>query len=367
MSTRITAAVTIVALAIAARASAQDTVACGVLDLALEGASARSETEEADFSPAWQPRLEEGAACLAAPEHARACLEVQGQYDDQVFEPAIARALGGHRAAQLHRARGRAEAVIAALADLGVAYDRIRHRPPPAAATYRGVQIRVLDDCLAAPPVAQMPAWAATPEALATSLNQAGLVAAPPAPVVVEPPPPPPPIGPLSVDGALRLDFATTRPEDSFAFGVRTAIGWGENRLYLRAILGMGTSDRLVQRAHVEYGLGGGFRPLRWLRVGGLFLHRVGSFRAFDPWLEQELFLAVESEQRLVQLARVSVWVGETLAPLGFRVQRATVVSGQYVNSHDTLDYAFAAMLTVTVRGHLRAATGAPGSYRPTR
>ncbi len=335
---------------------------CSAYDLTLDGAGRRSEDETAAFVESWRPSLEAAAACVRAPGAERSCIEVQGQYDEHTFDTAVARAMGGQRAAQIHRARGRSEAVVTELAEMGVPYDRIHHRPPPATATYRGVRVQVLVECVAPAPEAAMPGWAASPEVLAESLRATGLMEpAAPAPAAPEEPPSPA-VGPFSIDGTVLFDFMMSRPSDAFGFGARTGFGFGENLFYARLFFGIGTADQLEQRAQVFWGASGGLRPLRWLRVGLLFTHRFGTYQAFDPWFEQSWHLGLEAEQRIVDLGRVSVWVGESLSPVGARTQRATVDGGQVLNSADRRDYALDAQLLVTVRGHLRAGAGLPGS-----
>jgi hypothetical protein len=337
--------------------------ACGAYDLDLGGAGQRSGEEDAAFVEAWRPSLEAAAACVRAAGSERSCVEVQGQYDANTFDTAVARSMGGQRAAQLHRARGRSEAVVTELAAMGVPYERIRHRPPPAEPTYRGVRVKVIRECLPPPSETEMPAWAASPEVLAGSQTETGLVAAPPP--AAAPAPEPPVVGPFSIDAALTLGFLMSDADDAFSLGLRAAFGWGEGRHYARALIALGTADDLEQRAHIAWGVSGGFRPLRWLRLGGVFSQRFGTYEAFDPWFERSWHLGVESEQRIADLDRVSVWIGESLSPIGARYQRATIENGEPINSADRRDYAMQAQLVVTVRGHIAAGAGLPGTYAP--
>src|SRR5690606_12426879 len=167
-----------------------------------------------------------------------ACVEVQGQYDDHTFDTAVARALGGQRSAQIHRARGRADAVVGELAEMGVPYDRIHHRPPAAKPTYRGVRVQILPQCVGIS--SEMPEWASSPEVLAESLRQVGFgeeqrEVAPPAPE------PEVPFGPFSFEGGLGLDLLLGGPRDAIGGGLRVGAGWGEDRGYLRVFATFGT------------------------------------------------------------------------------------------------------------------------------
>src|SRR5690606_7749378 len=96
---------------------------------------------------AWAPQLDRIAGCLDAPAAARACLEVQGRYDELEFSPEVVRAFGSREAAQAARGRGRAAMVVQALAARGVAAHRVREAAP-APASWRGATIRLLPDCL---------------------------------------------------------------------------------------------------------------------------------------------------------------------------------------------------------------------------
>jgi hypothetical protein len=340
---------------------AEPQLACdGAFDLDLGGAAQRSGEEGATFVESWRPSLEAATACVRAAGAERTCVEVQGQYDDHTFDTAIARSMGGQRAAQIHRARGRSEAVVTELAEMGVPYDRIRHRPPPAQPTYRGVRVQLLRDCLPPPAEAEMPEWASTPEVLAENLTETGLVAGP---TPAAEPRPRPVVGPFSIDGALALGFSMSGADDAYSLGLRTAFGWGEERLYARVLFELGTADDLEQRAHVGWGVSGGFRPVRWLRLGGVFTQRFGTYEAFDPWFEWSWHLGVEAEQRVAELDRVSVWIGESLSPIGARYQRATIANGQPFDSADRSDYAMQAQLVITVRGHIAAGAGLAGTH----
>ncbi len=333
-------------------------------EMRLEGASTRSD-EDAAFREDWRPALHRAAECLAAIEHDRACIEVQGQFDDRTFGGDMRRVVGGSEAAQIQRARGRSGAVVSELVDsLGVDYTRIRERPPGTEPTYRGVRLRVVDDCLPGPPpAAELPEWASSPEALEATMRQRGLVQDAPDP---EPEPEPeeagPTFGPFSIDTALTLGLIQVEPNDGYTVDLRLSAGWGEDFVYARAFVGLGTSDALEQRTAFEWGLAGGIRPLRWLRVGGRFTHRLGTLRPFETWLEQSWLIGIESEQRIVQTERVSIWIGEHLTPFGWRLQRASVDNGGVIDTPNRSDYAFVAGISFIVRGHLPQRREWPGA-----
>lgn len=316
----------------------------------LRGASQTADDPEVTFVEAWRPTLHEVATCLARPEAAQSCIEVQGQFDEQSFPPAVERALGGRRAAQLDRAKGRSDAVATELDAVGVPYERIRRRPPQAVASYRGVRLRVLPGCVATAHAAALPEWLASPEAVAQALERTRA-----RPVAIAPPPardPAPPLGPFSVDGAARFGALITSADDAFAFSVNAGLGYQRKRFYARVNLGAGTADRLEQRAFFEWGASAGGLVRPWLRVGGALAHRVGTYRLRDPWYEQAWAFGVESEQRLASLGAVSVWLGESISPAGFRVQRGTVKNGEPVDSPDELHYAARFDAQLIVRGN---------------
>src|SRR5690606_6711081 len=121
------------------------------------------------------------------------------------------------------------------------------------------------------------------------------------------------------------------------------------------------------QRAWMNFGVSGGVRPLRWLRVGALFAHRYATFEPSKTWLERSFHLAVEAEERVVQFGPLSVWVGQILSPLGWRHQRASVVNGEVFDSPNRRDYVLEASLLVMLRGHLDLGKSLRGTWRPTR
>lgn len=329
-------------------ARAQNSTTCG--DYQLKGASQAAGDPEVTFVEAWRPQLAEVAACLARPDAAQSCVEVQGQFDDQSFPPAVERALGGQRAAQLDRAKGRSDAVATELDTIGVPYERIRRRPPPAVASFRGVRLRVLPTCVAAAQNATLPDWLASPEAAARALDGARAK-----PVGVAPPPardPAPKVGRYSADGAASFSALITTRDDAFAFGLHAGLGVGVKRFYARIHIGAGTADRLEQRAFFEWGAAAGGLVKPWLRVGGALKHRIGTYRLGDPWYEQAWTFGVESEQRIASVGAVSFWIGEAVLPAGFRVQRGTVDNGEPVDSPDTLHYAMRFDAQLIVRGN---------------
>lgn len=340
----------------AGTASAQE--ACG--ERRLDGAADSAGDPQVTFVEAWRPALDEMRACLeAAPEDA--CLEVQGQYDDHSFPPAIERSLGSATAAQHQRARARAAEVISRLAELGTPYARVRERPPAQAPSFRGAIVRVVPGCLArtaepapAQPLLSLPAWLSSPDALASALQAIDDASDAPAP--------PPPRGPWTFDGGASFAFSMSGETDAFSFAPRLAVGWGVTDLYVRAFVGAGTADELEQRAFFEWGASIGGHPMEWWSIGATFTHRLGTLRVGLPVFEQSFFLGATSEQRVVDLGAVSIWLYESLSPLGLRHRRGTVENGAPQDIPDHLDYAVRGEVMLVIRGHLDAAFRGPGA-----
>lgn len=316
---------------------------CGTFELT--GASSTAGDPEVSFVEAWRSQLRDVVACLQRSEAARACAELQGQFDEKTFAPAVERALGGQRAAQLLRAQGRSDAVATELDAMGVPYARIRRRPPSPTPTYRGVRVRIVADCLDAPTQTPLPEWLASPESVAVAL---GYKPPPPAP----PPTPPAPLGPFSLDAGVGLSGLFSRPDDALGVAVVVGAGWQNETVYVRARGAFGSADQDEQRRFFEWGGSVGTLVRPWLRVGGLFVSRVASYELAQSWYEQAWFLGAESEQRLVELGPISVWASESIAPLGMRTRRGIVVDGAPVDVPDRLDYALRLDAQILVRGN---------------
>ena len=325
----------------------------------LDGAADAAGDPEVTFVEAWRPLLEGLRACLDA--SADTCLEVQGQFDDRSFPLAIERSLGSAEAAQIQRAGARAQAVITELVDRGVPYSRLRERPPARLASYRGVLVRLVPGCIASSfvqteptmVVSALPAWLQTPEATAAALREAERADEPDAPA-------PPRRGPWSIEGAASFAFQLSGETDAFSFSPRLGVGFSADSAYVRAFLGVGTSDELEQRTYLEWGASVGGELAPWCTLGATFTHRIGTFRVGQPWYEQSFLLGVTSEQRVLDLGVVSFWLHQTISPLGIRLRQGAVEYGAPVNIDDRMDYAARFEAMFVVRGHLDSDALAP-------
>lgn len=338
---------------------------CTTQELRLDGASAEYNAADIHFSEQWRPLLLHARDCLGRPEHARSCLEVQGQYDERTFERAVTRALGSERAAQLHRARARAEAVLSELHALGVSAERLRHRPPPAAPTYRGASVTLVAGCMPEPAQAELPAWASSPEALASELKQRGLLSNPepapqPSPLSPPSPAPQPSAAPQSppprafwIEAGAEIGGMLGDPEPFVLGGPRVGFGGVGSWLYLHGSVALSLGGLPEQRTGFEYMVAGGVRALPWLEVGALFGHRIASHVPLEPWLSQSWRVGVESAQRLVSSERWSLWLTEAVAPLGARIDRAVVVNGQVFDIDDQRNYALRMDIGLSVRAQI--------------
>jgi hypothetical protein len=330
---------------------------CTTQELRLQGASAEYDAPDTHFRDEWRPALEAARACLARPEHARSCLEVQGQYDERGFDKAVTRALGSERAAQLYRARARGEAVLSELHASGVGSERLRHRPPPTAPTYRGASIMLVADCLPEPAHATpLPAWASSPESVATELKDRGLLPEPPPPSQPPPPPPlppPPPPSPVWVEAGLGLGVMIGDPDDFVLGGVTAGLGFASTHVYVRGTLGLSLGGLSEQRTAFEYMVAGGYRARPWLDFGLLAGHRIAANALLEPWLSQSWRIGVESSQRVYDGGAWGVWLNEAVSPIGERVDRAVVVDGRVFEVDDRRAYALRFDLSVAVRGHI--------------
>ena len=165
-----------------------------------------------------------------------------------------------------------------------------------------------------------------------------------------------------SIDGAASFAFQMSGETDAYSFAPRIAAGWGITDLYVRAFVGAGTADELEQRAFFEWGASVGGHPFEWWSIGATFTHRLGTFRVGLPLFEQTFFLGATSEQRVVDLGSVSIWLHESLSPLGLRHRRGVVAEGAPQDLPDRLDYALRGELMLVIRAHLDAELRAPAS-----
>lgn len=338
---------------------ANDGAECSTRELHLDGASAQYGADETHFREEWRPELETARACLERDEHARSCIEIQGQYDELTFDVSVARALGSERAAQLHRARARGEAVLSELHALGVGAERLRERPPPTGPTYRGVSITLVARCLPEPVSAELPSWASSPEAIASELEQRGLLqesVPPPQPSPPQPSPPhptPPPETPtdaLWLAAALDLGVMLGEPTPFVLGGPQVGAGWTGEHAYARGFVGLSLGYLPEQRMAVEYGLSGGYRALSWLDFGLLLGHRVASRALFEPWISQSWRVGLESSQRVWESGEWSFWLTEVVTPLGGRLDRAVIVQDRVFDINDQRYYAPRVDVLVSVR-----------------
>lgn len=330
-------------------------------ELRLDGAADAAGSPEVTFVEGWRPELRAMSACLEAAPADR-CLEVQGQYDDHAFAPSIERALGSPEAAQRERGRARAQAVIAELIELGVPYARVRERPPARAPSYRGVRVSLVEGCLA-PTRAEasetstmtttaLPGWLESADRALEAIDEAEARRRPP-PSAEESPASH--RLPLWIEGALALGVQLAGDTDAFSLAPSLGLGYGDGGVTARLFARVGTADELEQRAFFEWGFSVGGYLTPWWSLEAIAVHRVGTFRIGDPWYEQTAFLGVASDQQIVDLGGVSLWVSEALYPLGLRARRGVVSNGAPLDTEDRVDYAVRGELLLVVRGHFDA------------
>lgn len=321
--------------------------------LALENAAAEPESESVSFDARWHPQLEQAAACLKQPEHARTCLRVQGHYDDKSFSAAVRTALGSERAAELHRARGRGETVMSELFALGVPPARIISVPPPTSPTFRGVLLTFDAECVPAPaeppPPPPQPEWTQSPEAMATALKQTGMFDAEKTPSA----PTPTPLSAWWLDGELAAGFMAREPSDLVYAALRPGVGVGGERWFARGFVGLAVGDNPEHRASFEWGLSGGYRALEWLELGAIGSHRLSSEKAFEATLEQTWSLGLLASERLARFGSTTLWISQSLWPLSFVHRRAELRDGTLVDIEDETSYAPRLELAFSVRAHV--------------
>ncbi len=310
---------------------------------------------ESTFREKWSPILKAVAACALQRGEERACVTVQGQFDNVKAEAGVARAFGSSEAVQSTRARGRASIVASKLHDLGVPPDQIREMPPPGEPSWRGVEITLIHDCLAV--VSAVGRTSIPPEL--TELR-------PEAQAQPKPPPAPAQVVPVVVDrgptlpGQFRLEAAldgdgTLGGEDpSVSSIIRGGVGWHLDRIYAHASLGATVTSVQAERWGAELALGGGYQLRDWLEVGGFASFRTSSNQAFAGWLERSGYLGVESSQCWqLPTYHISACAREALAPVGYRRRRAISVGGRVIGIPEAGDFQARLDLGLLVRKEL--------------
>lgn len=317
----------------------------------LDGAPADPQTMDVSFNQDWFPVLHEVTECLQKPELVSACVWVQGQYDELTFADAIVRALGSQHAAQVYRARGRADRVISELYALGVPPDRIVTTPPPVGPTYRGVELLIRPNCKAPPPAAQEETRrieAPEPNASARTTDPPPLIPS----AEITPTRARLPLKPWWLEGGVVGGAMVVNPNDVYYFAARPAIGWSKN-WYGRGFLGFSIGDNPEQRVGFEWGLAGGYVLTERLQVGAIGSHRIASRRPAKAWLEQSWSLGIEVSERLLRVGTTTLWLSESLWPLSFRRQRAVYRNGTLVDIEDRTNYAPRLELSLAIRAHV--------------
>jgi hypothetical protein len=295
----------------------------------------QASVEDASFNPAWTADLQVVVACLKDPHLARACVSVQGRFDDTRFEGPVGEAMGGQIAAQSLRARGRALRLVSWFHEAGVAPDRIRETPVPSEPSWRGAFVSLLPDCL---PPAQAPQVAGPPDAeqvrvvVRETLAEQSATPGPVPEVHVEMAAPKDPPGPFWLAAGTGFGGLVAADADDAAVGLtRVGLGWTGAHTYARLDGGLTYGSGEHQSRGWETTLGGGWHALSWLDVGARAGHRVSGPAFTDPWSDQAFFGGAESTQCLKWVRGLSACAEEFLGG-GLLTRRA-------VTLRDTLYY----------------------------
>ena len=332
-------------------ASAQ---ACAAAPWRLEGAaSLPGKGEEALFDPAWEALLDQAAACLRSEEGRHACLEVEGRFDETSFSPHIITAFGSISGAQNARARARANGVLSRLAERGVAAQQLREVHPRMAPSWRGVELRLVAECLPRPA-----SLSAEDRAAVTEVRQLvsggelkrAIAARDPAPAPV---PGPPLLAGLWVEAGASGSLGVAAPAAAVGPGLRLGAGLARSRWYGRLGLSGSLMAREAQRTSVEVAVGGGRSLLPWLTAGLQAGVRTGAPAPHLPWLEQGWFLALESRQCLLRLGESTSLCVEEALGAGLQVRRGVVTGDRLERIPPTNDFLFRAELSVLVQHDL--------------
>lgn len=269
---------------------------CGDGVWKFEGAPVSSD-DDASFNEFWAEDLELVAECMRHPEMGRTCAVVQGHFDDTAFTGPVDEALGSQTAAQTLRADGRALRVLSWLSDAGVPAERLRERPPPKDATWRGASVELLLNCI---PLGEPVVVKSQPdmeqlrtvvrEALAEDEGGGTRIR------VVMPTDEAP--GPWWITAGLGFGGLFADGANNVAGGIsRFGVGWTGSRSYVHLGGGPTFGDEPGQTAGWETSLGLGWHARRWLDVGARLAHRISGAGFTDPWADQALLAGAESAQ----------------------------------------------------------------------
>lgn len=319
---------------------------CGEGAWRLDGASSSpNEDGTATYVEAWDAVLDEVVACLAAPEAAYACIEIQGQFDDRIFSHAVVTAFGSLEAAQHARARGRANAVQLRLEEKGISPGRLRQRSPGREATFRGAMLRVVPDCLPRPPEMSEEDRRAIAEARAILEN--------PPTRVVEVVREVPGSGldlPLYLEAGLHGGMGLTEGEASFGSLFHLGLGARMHRAYGRLEGQLATETEQARRGGLGVRLAGGAALLSWLDLGLVAGMQWSSVGLFEPWLERTLLFGLEGRECLLDMGEWGrLCLRQSLYPLGSVARRATLRDGVLETHPETTAGFFGADVGVLV------------------
>ena len=275
---------------------------------------------EATLAESWVHALQQVAACSSTPALQEACLVVQGHYGAQGVPEYAVQVFGSVRGAQMVRAGARASRVAAWLVEHGVAEERIRRLPPPPQATFRGVQVAIVPDCLPSPATA-----AGEQQGAGTEGRHDAPVPEPDAPPPLDAPAPEVhPWGRAWVGVAAVGDALQVQPEDVFAGAARLDAGWQHDVAYARLSGGPAFGTWIGQRRGFEAVAAAGWVPVSWLQLGTFYGYRLSAANFFAPWLERAWYVGLEAAQCSQPLGgTLRLCLLASAAPWGERTRRA--------------------------------------------
>lgn len=329
-------------------ATAETTAACDKASWRLDGASSSPDEDgSATYVEQWEPLLDEAAKCLASPSLTYACIEIQGQFDDRAFSPAVVTAFGNLEAAQQARARGRANAVQTRLEEKGVSPGRLRQRSPGRAPTFRGAMLTVVPDCLPRPPEMSEEDRKAIAEARAILENPPTRVVE----VVREVPRSSGSVDlPLYLEAGIQGGLGVAAGDTSFATLLNLGLGARVGRAYGRLEGRIATETDEARRGGWGLRLAGGMALLPWLDLGVVGGVQWSSVGLGEAWLERTLLLGLEGRGCLLDLGeRGRICLRQSVFPLGSVAQRAAIRDGVLETHPETTDNFFGAEIGVLV------------------
>lgn len=310
------------------------------------GEAGRARGAAVTFNPRWQATLGKIAACKTYMIENARCLRLQGHYDSHVFNRDIVHVFGTQEAAQMTRARSRAQTVESHLESLGFPAALVVKRPPPAESSFRGVLVDYEEDCFGAKQYVEAEP---TPEPIVETVTVVEAVepatetTAEPAITSTQK---------ITRDLWTQLDTGALYLDDRDGLmGLQTALhlGWTYRGLYIKVLGTMsGTNEELHRTGYGGQAGVGIHTP--WTDLGLIGGIRNNARGLNDPVGDQIQFVGVDAQQCVWRFSSFTLCLREAFAPLTRLERKLDLDNGSLVRINSVTTQPMQYELAVSLR-----------------